>query len=353
MEDEKGSNGQITTIFLTGANGQLGSALRRKWSQDEYQSKFCVVASHHDILDISDKDEVNSALEQFCPDIVVNCAGFNAPCLSQQDRDACWSANAFGTRNLAEACAKRKAIFVHVSCDSVFGADDHRYTMLTDINRLYGLGFCVDDLDCRYTEKSVCGPVDFGGACKLAGEQAVTQVSAAHPNFRYWILRPGNVFEYPWRTTRGFLYSLALMIKGHKKELYVPADVLFSLCYAPEAAKAIGWMLENRDSTKKNGSLLMPSGVYHLANEGGVSWFQVANQLVAGLGGSLDRIKPITLSDYRKHCLGDMPPLGGLGRYRVLSTDKYNSLGGPLFSPWKEVLDDWCAAFSGASAAVV
>lgn len=345
METEAKSSSQITTIFLTGANGQLGSALRRRWSQDEYQSKFCVVASHHDILDISDKAAVKTALNQFCPDIVVNCAGFNAPCASQQDRENCWLVNAQGVKNLAEACVKRKTAFMHISCDSVFGAEDHRYAMLSDINRLYGLGFCIDDLDCRYTEDDLCGPVDFGGACKLAGENSIAQLAVAHPDFKYWVVRTGNLFEYPWRTSKSFLYSLALMIKGHKKEIPIPADVLFSLCYAPEAAKAISWMLERPDKIKP--------GIFHLANEGGVSWYQIANQLVAYLGGSLDRIKPVTLSDYRRFCRGDMPPMDGVGRYKVLSTSKYQALGGPVFSQWRDVLDDWSLAFGGVAAAVV
>ena len=349
----------ITTIFLTGVNGQLGSALRRKWSQDEYQSKFCVVASHHDTLDISDRDAVSVALDQFCPDIVVNCAGFNRTCASQQDRVNCWKVNSLGVRNLAEACLKRKAFLVQLSCDSVFGADDNRYTMLSDINRLAGLGFCVDSLDCRYTENSLCGPADFNGACKLSGEAFIHQLKASNFDFNYWIIRTGYVFEYPWRASTNFLYAIANMLKSSKKEIPMPVDVLFNLCYAPEAADAISWMIENRTvmhAEKAVGKWAKAScispGVYHLANPGGTSWYQVARQLAVFLGCNPERIKPVSVSTYKSVYRGDMPPVSGLGRYRILSTDKYESLDAPRFSVWKDVLDDWCVAYSGQAVSV-
>lgn len=116
-------------------------------------------------------------------------------------------------------------------------------------------------------------------------------------------------------------------------------------------AKATSWMIEHR-LAKKGKELLIPSGIYHIANEGGTSWYQIAHQMAMSIGGGPERIEPVSLAHYRERYHGDMPPMAELGRYRVLSTDLYKSLGGPSFSAWRDAVDAWCVAFGGASMAV-
>jgi dTDP-4-dehydrorhamnose reductase len=352
MEAKTGDrDSKITTVLLLGSNGQLGSALRRCWSQDEYQQKLCIVASNHEALDISNKEAVENTLEQISPDVVVNCAGYNDPCSSQLDRDACWRTNSSGPSNLAEGCAKRGSLLVHISCDSVFGADNIRTLMLADAERLAGLGFCVDGIDCRYDENSPCGPVDYHGTTKLAGESSVLRIAASNRGFRYWILRTGSLFEYPWRVSDSYFYKLASMVKSNGRTVPVVSDMLISLCYVPELVKAVDWMIENR-WVKGEDSYLVDSGIYHMANEGTSTWLQVAKALGRSIGGNPDLVIPVKLEEYRRRYDGVMPPMNGLGRYRVLSTERYKALGGPQFSHWTDVVDKWCLAMGGTSLAV-
>jgi dTDP-4-dehydrorhamnose reductase len=342
---------KIATVLLLGSNGQLGSALRRKWSQEIYQQKLCVVASHHEALDISNAEAVERTLDQISPDIVINCAGFNGQCNDQGDRDACWRVNSMGPHHLADGCARRGKLLIHVSCDAVFGADNTKLAMLADVERLAGLGFCTDDVECRYDEDSPCGPVDYYGMTKLAGEHAILRAAANHPGFRYWIIRPGSLFEHPWRTGRSYFWQLAAMVQSRTKKIHVPSDVLMSLCYVPELANAIDWMVERRWDRGED-DFACATGVYHMANEGPATWYQVANQMARSLSGGTDSIIPVSLATYRTKMAGVMPAINVLSRYRVLSTGRYTALGGPQFTHWTEAVDKWCVAMGGSSLAV-
>jgi dTDP-4-dehydrorhamnose reductase len=349
--DGRSADYKITTVLLLGSNGQLGSALRRRWSQDEYQQKLCVVASHHEALDIADGDAVEATLEQISPDVVINCAGYNEPCSNQRERDTSWRSNAMGPHFLADGCAKRGILFTHISCDSVFGADSTRTAMVADSNRLAGLGFCIDSIECKYKETDPCGPVDFYGSTKLAGEYAVLRAAATYPNFRYWILRTGSLFEYPWRNGSSYFWDLASLIQSSTRNIPVPSDVQINLCYIPQLVKAVDWMLENR-RTYSGGGLLCQSGVYHIANEGVTTWFQVAQQIARSLSGGANLVVPATLDDYRTRYGGTMPPIRELSTYRAMSTDRYKALGGPVMGGCVEAVDDWCVAVGGSSLAV-
>ncbi len=355
-EESQGGSSRVATILMTGSNGQLGSALRRRWSQPKYLSQFCVVASHHESLDVSDGKLVDETLEQICPDIVVNCAGYNDPCHAQRDRDECWKANVMGPSHLAKGCAERDILMVHISCDSVFGADNTKQAMAEDAARLAGLGFSVGDVDCCYDESCPCGPVDYCGATKLSGEHAILHAAHTHPEFQYWILRSASLFEHPWRTGTSYFWHLAELIKNHtsasSQPIPVVADVLMNLCYAPELAAAVSWMIENRQGE------ICKSGIYHMANGGTTTWYQVAQQLAMSMGAGnsfgagINSVVPVSLAEYRSRYTGTMPPMSELGRYRALSTERYRSLGGPGFSNWREVVDSWCLAAGGSSMAV-
>jgi len=60
-------------VLLTGANGQLGRCF-----QDRAPENWQIMATDSDSLDITDALQVEKAVAQFHPDLIVNAAAYTA-----------------------------------------------------------------------------------------------------------------------------------------------------------------------------------------------------------------------------------------------------------------------------------
>ncbi|KIT81818.1 sugar nucleotide-binding protein, partial [Staphylococcus aureus] len=89
-------------ILVTGANGQLGRALKRLLGDAE----FC---SHAD-FDITNPPERN--WKQYST--IINCAAYNDVNGAENDRAAAWAVNAEGPAKLARIAAENQITLVHV-----------------------------------------------------------------------------------------------------------------------------------------------------------------------------------------------------------------------------------------------
>ena len=107
----------MNKILITGANGQLGSELK-KLSQgySNWQFAFTDV----DVLDITDL----SSLQSFCSsnqfDFIVNCAAYTAVDKAETDIALATKINRDAVKNLTVAAAGIDAVLIHVSTDYVF-----------------------------------------------------------------------------------------------------------------------------------------------------------------------------------------------------------------------------------------
>ncbi len=129
------------SIIVTGADGMLGSAVKRVLIDAEDVEESRVFTNRFDL----DVRSLRSIREFVTPnDIVINCAGV-VPDAEHFDATAMVQANAVGPFLLADA-AKR---LVHISSDHVFDGE-------------HG----------DYSERSSAVPEDLYGLAKLAGEVA-------------------------------------------------------------------------------------------------------------------------------------------------------------------------------------
>ena len=230
-------------ILVTGANGQLGTALRNSTVNSGDNYIFTDVAE----LDITDAEAVKKAVKDNSIDVIVNCAAYTNVDKAEDDAQLAELLNATAVRNLAEAVKLNDGTLIHVSTDYVFGKEPY-------------------NVPCR--EDQTGTPTGVYGLTKLHGEQEIKNSGVKALIFRTaWLYS-----EYG----RNFVKTM-LNLTSTKPELKVVFDQTGTPTYAQDLADAIFHIIENR---MMNGN----EGIYHYSNEGVCSWFDFT-KIIAELAG--------------------------------------------------------------------
>lgn len=139
----------MTRWMITGASGMLGTELVARLRAEGQP----VLAFRRHELDLRDTSAVHHLVEACRPDVVVNCAAWNAVDEAETREDEALAVNGTGVRALAEACGRVGARMIQPSSDYVFD------------------GAALDP----YPEDARPRPVNAYGRTKLAGERAVLE----------------------------------------------------------------------------------------------------------------------------------------------------------------------------------
>ncbi len=213
-------------VLILGATGRLGRALSRVYPD-------AVLVGHE--LEITDADAVRSAIGALRPALVYNCAAFTDVDACEDDPERATAVNGEGAGHVARACAAVGATLVHLSTDYVFSGKD------------------------GYVESDEPAPVNAYGRSKALGEALVRKTGGDWRIVRTSrLFGPGeNDFASQMRT-RSLVKPVVPVIK----------DEWSRFTYLPELA------------TRLPDAVRAPVGVYHLANEGAVSWYGFARELI-------------------------------------------------------------------------
>ena len=100
-------------ILITGANGQLGRALVKRYPEAK--------ALDRDQLDITNQEQIENYPWQDI-DVIINAAAYTNVdgAETSEGRVSAWRINASGTANLVKAAISNDLVLVHVSTDYVF-----------------------------------------------------------------------------------------------------------------------------------------------------------------------------------------------------------------------------------------
>jgi len=153
-----------TKLLIIGINGQLGSALRKKYPRAQTTD----VAQ----LDITDKQAVDNFNWQNV-DCILNAAAYTDVDGAETDtgRQAAWSINAVGVANIVNAAIKNDITMVHVSTDYVF---DGRQEV--------------------HAENEQFSPLNVYGQSKAAGDIAVSLTPKQYVLRTSWLIGEGKNF---------------------------------------------------------------------------------------------------------------------------------------------------------------
>lgn len=242
-------------ILVTGANGQLGQCLQKLAPQFALQYEFLFVSSSE--LDITDASIVESVLDEFKPNYCINCAAYTAVDLAEKEESKAFEINAYGVRNLAQACKELNAILLHVSTDYVFSGD-------TEIS---------------YDEESFTAPIGVYGKSKLLGEEL-----ALEENPKTIVVRTSWLYS---EFNKNFVKTM-LSLFAQKEELSIVGDQMGQPTNANDLAEALMAIIAHPE--KK-------FGIYHFSNFPETSWFYFAKE-IAALSGATIQLKEITTAEY-------------------------------------------------------
>ncbi len=268
------------TALVLGAAGQLGVEIVRLTGGGSGLTR--------EQLSITDAAAVEAVIEERRPQVVFNCAAYNAVDRAESEPDAAFAVNAEGPLNVAVSCVRHGARFVHFSTNFVFDGG----------------------LDRPYVESDAPAPLGVYGHSKVAGER---QVLEAMPDAL--ILRTAAVFG----GRRGDSFPEKILQRATSGSgLRVVADQKVNPTYTVDLAAAAvrlageGW-----------------TGVVHAVAAGCSAWDEFARAVLEEAGMDVP-VESIPSSAYPTPAAR---PLNG-----CLTSTRLAPLRG-----WREALHEWSA----------
>lgn len=248
-------------IFIVGANGQLGTALRAHYPNARYA----------DIgeLDITNKESVE-AYDWSGIEIILNAAAYTNVdgAETPEGRVAAWKVNASAVANLVRIAQKNNMALLHISSDYVF-----------------------DGTKEPHTEEEPFSPLSVYGDSKAAGDLLVSLLPKHYIVRTTWVIGEGKNFV---RT------MLGLAEKGVSPT--VVSDQIGRLTFTSELVRAIDHLLSAKSAY----------GAYNVTNDGPLaSWAEITRQIFDLAGYDKLTVTDTTTAEYFAGKVGIAPrPLG-------------------------------------------
>lgn len=281
-------------ILLTGANGQIGSALTRQLLPAF--PKATLLATTRECVDLARPETLAQTVRGFSPDLVINAAAYTAVDRAEQEPALAQQINAVAPGVLAEESRRCGAVFIHYSTDYVFDGAKRA----------------------PYSEDDAVHPLNEYGRSKRAGEEAILQTGAAA-----LILRTSWVYGL---TGHNFLRTMR-RLANERDELRIVDDQTG----VPNDSEALAAATVRLAAQGKE-RLREQAGLYHLSAAGETSWFGFAQAIFAALpaGSKRPRLIPVTTADY--------PLPAARPAYGVLSSARLRQTFGIELPDWLAML---------------
>lgn len=224
-------------VWITGAEGHAGSALRELLDCTEYE----ILATDRGEVDITDLEQVNQYMRVNRPEVIINCAGLTNVQYCEEHQDEAYKVNALGVRNLALAADEAHAKLIQISTDDVFDAKAER----------------------PYHEFDKVHPKTVYGKSKEAGEQFVKQ-----------LLNHFVIIRSSWNYGIGkdFVDEVLSAI-GKVEKLEVPTNCYGVPTSSAELAKIIRYFIDHDEY-----------GLYHAVCQGSCSRYEYAKAILEYAG---------------------------------------------------------------------
>lgn len=275
-----------SSIFIVGAGGQLGTALRSRYPSSRYA----------DIqeLDITDAESVQK-FDWSGIRTIINAAAYTNVdgAETPEGRIAAWKVNAHAVAHLVSVARDHNITLVHISSDYVF-----------------------DGAQTTHNETETFSPLSVYGASKAAGDIAVGTLPGYYLLRTTWVIGEGKNFV---RT------MLGLAEKGISPT--VVSDQVGRLTFTNELVRAIDHLLSTH----------APFGVYNVTNEGeSASWAEITREIFRLAGHTSLSVTDTSTADYFAGKEGIAPrPLQS-----TMNLDKLHATGFTS-TDWREELKNY------------
>lgn len=249
-------------VLILGSKGMLGQALTEEFRA---AGKYAVTAWDRDEIDVTDFEELEAKCKELSPEIIINAVAYNAVDTCETDAAEFAKAellNRLVPEKLALISQKLGALLVHYSSDYIF--DGARET--------------------GYDEEAAPQPLSRYGETKLGGEAGVLSSGV-----RAYVIRLSKLFGKPAASALGKISFFEVMLArgSENAEVKVVDDEKSCFTYAPDLARATRELIEDK----------APHGIYHLPNEGAVTWYGAVLELYRQAG-MVTPVIPVTSAEF-------------------------------------------------------
>jgi dTDP-4-dehydrorhamnose reductase len=237
-------------ILIFGKDGQLGKAF-----QVLLDSLIPTLAKKPHVqyvgraeCNLSDAAKLNSLLNQFHPQLIINASAYTAVDKAEIEPELAFAVNATAPELMAQYAAQHGATFLHYSTDYVF--DGEKY------------GF--------YLEDDMRNPLGVYGKSKAAGEEAIAKAFATSPSGstgQYAIFRTSWVYG-----DGGNFIRTILRLAKDRDELKVIEDQYG----VPTSAQWLAQVSLGLVMDAEGRLCPFPSGIYHAVPAGETNWHGLA-----------------------------------------------------------------------------
>ena len=240
-------------ILVTGANGQLGSEIKKIASKYNYNWMF----TSHKEFDLFDLKKIDISLDLINPNLIINCAAFTSVNDAEDNFKIANILNHMAIKFIAKWCNYNNCKLIHISSDYVYDGKSK-----TPIN-----------------ENAPTHPINNYGKTKLLGDIACRTM-----NQTSIIIRTSGLYS---SFGNNFVKKMICLMQG-KKEINVINDQTGSPTYAADLAQIIIHIV-NLNNWK--------SGIYNYTNKAEISWYDFAND-IKKIYGFDTIINPVSTEDY-------------------------------------------------------
>jgi dTDP-4-dehydrorhamnose reductase len=227
----------IQRVLILGARGTLGGQFMKLYPE--------AVGWDREDLDVLDFPALRAKVSALRPaaEAVINCVAFNDVDGAEDRAEAAMALNADFPGRLARFTAELGAPLVHYSSNYVF-----------------------DGAKGEYEEADQAAPLSTYGRSKHRGEQLIADAGGS-----CYIVRTAVLFGPKGESdlSKKSFVDLMLDLAAKRDTIQAVTDEINSITYAPDLAAG------TRDLLAR----LPAPGIYHVANSGGVSWYDLALEI--------------------------------------------------------------------------
>lgn len=238
-------------VLVTGAGGMLAKDITPCLSTRGYE----ILALPHNGLDITDLGAVRTAVNNFGPELVINCAAYTKVDEAEKEEPRALMVNGVGVQNLCLACQEKDTPLVHFSTDYVFdGTKGSPYTIYDDPN-----------------------PINAYGRSKLLGEKYILWLLS-----KFYLIRTSWLFGL---YGNNFIETV-LEVGRRQKQISVVNDQRACPTWTCHLAQAVVDLIETERY-----------GIYHITNSEPTTWFDFAKEIFR-LSNAVMEVFPISSNKF-------------------------------------------------------
>jgi dTDP-4-dehydrorhamnose reductase len=268
-----------STVFITGAYGQLGNAIVKLLKES-----FNIIATDivlpenysvdSAILDVTDLQSVEDLIKKWEPKILINLAALTDVNKCQEKPELAHAVNVQGVSNLLKSFSGK---IIQISTDYVF-----------------------DGINGPFAETDITNPINVYGRTNLAAEEAI--VASENP----WVILRTNVLFDFYGSTKASFFNWVISSLQQNEVIHVVNDQWNNPIWAYDMAGIIQQILARNFS-----------GVYHCGGDQYLTRFNFAKLIATEFGLDVSLIKPISTQELNQ--IAPRPLKGGLKTDKLIS----------------------------------